>query len=390
MQLKTINQKIIKKVFVSGCFDLFHSGHVEFLKNANKYGDVYVCIGSDETIKGLKGKYPIINQNERKFMIESIKYIKECRVNRGNGILDFKKNLIDISPDIFIVNEDGNSNSKLELCEQNNIDYKILKRTPYNKLPIRSSTKLKKEITIPFRIDLAGGWVDQLSVNKLYPGSVITISIEPTIEFNLRSGMASSTRNKAIELWNTKLPKDDLEKLSKILFSYENPPGTKFISGSQDSIGIIYPGINKLYYDKSYWPKNIDSINSEKTIEFIEKNLYLIPLNPRNLNYNVLKNTKIFKKNAKELADSSNKLWKSILNHDLINFGKSFQDSFNAQVKMFPNMLNEDLKNIIKIYKNQCIGYKLSGAGGGGYLILVSDKEIKNSIKIKIRRKNNF
>ena len=43
-----------KKVFVSGCFDLLHSGHVAFLENANQFGDVYVCIGSDNTIKKLK------------------------------------------------------------------------------------------------------------------------------------------------------------------------------------------------------------------------------------------------------------------------------------------------------------------------------------------------
>ena len=57
---------------------------------------------------------------------------------------------------------------------------------------------------------------------------------------------------------------------------------------------------------------------------------------------------------------------------------------------MFPNMLNNEILSKINIYKDKCIGYKISGAGGGGYLILVSDKEIKNAIKIKIRRKNNF
>lgn len=379
-----------KKVVVSGCFDLLHSGHVEFFKKASQFGDVYVCIGSDETIKDLKGKYPLINQSERKFIIESVKYVNECRISSGKGILDFKDELINISPDFFIVNEDGHYDSKLQLCEQNNIEYKIFKRTPHQKLPKRSSTELKKEITIPFRIDLAGGWLDQAYVNKFNPGSVITISIEPTIDFNLRSGMASSTRNKAIELWNSKLPKDDLEKLSKILFCYENPPGTKIISGSQDSIGIIFPGINNLYYDNNYWPKKIDSINTENEIKFIENNLSLIPLEPRRSSYNVLKNTNISKKNVEELANSSNRVWKSIIKNDLISFGKAFLDSFNAQIKMFPNMLNKDLIDKINIYKNQCIGYKVSGAGGGGYLILVSEKKIKNSIKIKIRRLNNF
>ena len=44
-----------KKVFVSGCFDLLHSGHIAFLETAAQFGDVYVCIGSDNTVKDLKG-----------------------------------------------------------------------------------------------------------------------------------------------------------------------------------------------------------------------------------------------------------------------------------------------------------------------------------------------
>jgi mevalonate kinase len=55
---------------------------------------------------------------------------------------------------------------------------------------------------------------------------------------------------------------------------------------------------------------------------------------------------------------------------------------------MFPNMLDESIKPIIDKYASKSIGYKLSGAGGGGYLILIAEKEIENAIQIKIRRKN--
>ena len=81
------------KVFVSGCFDLIHSGHIEFLKSSSKYGELYVCIGSDSTIKELKGKYPVNNENERKFIIQSIKYVKKCLVGSGSGLLDFKREI---------------------------------------------------------------------------------------------------------------------------------------------------------------------------------------------------------------------------------------------------------------------------------------------------------
>lgn len=211
-----------KKVLVSGCFDLLHSGHIAFLKSAARYGDLYVCIGSDKTIYNLKGRYPVITQDERKYMIESLACVKECKINKGNGILDFLEELEEIKPNVFVVNEDGNTPNKIELCKIKNIELIVLDRVPSEGLPARSTTSLRTNSIIPFRIDLAGGWLDQPYVNKLYPGPVLTISIEPTIEFNNRSGMASSTRNKAIELWKAQLPEGDPIQLSKILFSYIN------------------------------------------------------------------------------------------------------------------------------------------------------------------------
>lgn len=380
----------MKKVFVSGCFDMIHSGHIEFFRKASKFGELYVCIGSDETIKNLKGKFPVNNQEERKFIIDSIKYVKKSIISQGSGLLDFKDELINIKPDFFIVNKDGDSDLKQNLCKKYKIEYIVLERIPKSTLPARSSSELKKNITIPYRIDLAGGWLDQLYLNKFQSGPVITISIEPNHDFNERSGMATSTRKKAIELWGPKLPINELEKLSKILFSYENPPGTKVISGSQDSIGIIYPGINKLVYDNNYWPKNIESIYSEKNIQFIEENLYLIPLEPRVTQYDVLKNTKINKHDAKNLAIYSENTWESILDCKLENFGKNMLDSFKAQIKMFPNMINKDISKKINLYSDKCLGYKISGAGGGGYLILVSDRNIDEGFKIRIRRKNTY
>ncbi|MBT6169474.1 MAG: adenylyltransferase/cytidyltransferase family protein [Flavobacteriaceae bacterium] len=379
-----------KKVFVSGCFDMLHSGHVTFLEKANQFGDVYACIGSDNTVKEIKGRYPVITQKERKYILESIKFVKECRINKGNGNIDFVEELIDISPDIFIVNEDGNSSTKLELCNDMGIEYKVFKRIPFIGLPKRTSTDLRIKTTIPFRIDLAGGWLDQPFINQLNSGSVLTISIEPTIEFNIRSGMASSTRNKAIELWNSELPVGNPIKLAKILFSYENPPGNKVISGSQDALGILLPGLNKLFYNNGYWPNSIDSINDESILLFLEKHLFLISLGSRKNDYNVLDNIRISKEGASQLAKASDETWKAIMNKDVESFGKAFSNSFKSQINIFPNMVDDGLKKTINEYKDQCLGYKLSGAGGGGYLILVSIKPIVNSFKIKIRRKNSF
>ena len=232
-----------KKVFVTGCFDLLHSGHIAFLTEAARHGDLIVGIGSDETVRQLKGRYPVYTQQERQYILQSLSCVRKCVVNGGRGILDFMEELDCERPDILFVNEDGNSPEKEELCRKRNIEYVVSRRIPHGELPVRSTTALRTECNIPFRIDLAGGWLDQPFVSKCCPGAVLTISLEPTHEFNDRSGMASSTRRKAIELWKTDIPGGDREQLAKILFTYDNPPGTEVISGSQDAIGIVLPAM---------------------------------------------------------------------------------------------------------------------------------------------------
>ncbi|MDP6047559.1 MAG: adenylyltransferase/cytidyltransferase family protein, partial [Phycisphaerae bacterium] len=98
-----------KKVLVSGCYDLTHAGHVAFFKEASSYGDLYVGIGSDATIGDLKGREPFNSEQERLFMVKSIRYVKDAWINSGSGFLDFEADMRKFRPDIFIVNEDGSS-----------------------------------------------------------------------------------------------------------------------------------------------------------------------------------------------------------------------------------------------------------------------------------------
>jgi cytidyltransferase-like protein len=376
-----------KKIFVSGCFDLLHSGHVAFLEEAATYGDLYVAIGSDKTVFELKGRLPVNSEQERHYMLQSLACVKKVLISNGSGMLDFKSEFLELQPDVFIVNEDGNLPAKQDLCQQHGVEYMVLQRTPRSGLEARSTTALRTVVTMPFRIDIAGGWLDQPVVSKYYPGPVITVSIEPTVEFNDRSGMASSTRHNALDLWGPRLPPGDSEKLAKILFCYDNPPGRRFISGSQDSIGIVLPGLNIAHYDGEYWPSRIESCNDELTLQFIERSLYMVPLGPRGPEYDVLSNTCINRENAKALSDASLGCWDSILAHDIRGFGQCFKDAFHAQVALFPAMMNEMVQDMIEQYRHRAIGWKLSGAGGGGYLILVSDEPIDKAIRINIRRK---
>lgn len=378
-----------KKVFVSGCFDMLHSGHVAFLQEAAQYGDVYIGLGSDKTIKELKGRDTINSEDERQYMLNALACVHKVIINKGSGLLDFTDTLKAVKPDIFIVNEDGHSPEKEDLCKKMGIEYLVLKRIPHADLPVRSTTALRSKRPIPYRIDLAGTWIDQPYVSKYYPGAAITASIEPTIEFNERSGMATSTRRKAIELWNNNLPMDKPEKLAKILFRYDNDPGTKEVSGSQDSIGIAMPGINKFYYEKGkYWPSKFETISDPDTIKWLEERIYMVTLWPRPADFNVLSETNINTENVKNLTLAAEMTWEGLISKDIKKFSQGFLDSFLAQIKMFPKMMSSDIDKIIEIYCSKALAWKLTGAGGGGYLIIINEEDIPNSFKIKIRTKN--
>lgn len=365
---------------------MLHSGHVAFFQTAASYGDLIVALGSDKTVFDLKGRAPINTEQERLFMVQSVASVKQAFISQGSGMLDFLSELEEIHPDMFIVNEEGNTPDKAAVCAELQIEYLILKRDPASGLVPRSTTALRKIINVPFRIDLAGGWLDQPWLSEKCPGSVITISLEPTIDFNERSGMASSTRLTAIDLWGPRLPVGDYAKLAKMLFCYDNPPGTQEVSGSQDAIGIVFPGLNKAFYEGKYWPSKIDSVQDERVLQFVEQALYLVPLGPRHAGYSVLSETYITPTGAQSLAVAAESCWQAALNKDLPEFGRHFRASFEAQIAMFPHMVNPLIMDLIAKYQNRALGWKLSGAGGGGYLILVADKPVENSIRVNIRR----
>ncbi len=378
--------EVRKKAFVSGCFDMLHSGHVEFLQRAAEYGDLYVALGSDQTVFGLKGRPPVNSEDERRFMMSNVACVHEAVVSRGSGYLDFEPELRAIQPDVFVVNEDGNTPAKRALCERLGIEYVVLARDPHPGLAARSTTALRTVQQMPYRIDLAGGWLDQPFVSKHHPGSVITVSLEPTLEFNERSGMATSTRRTAIKLWGNKLPADRYDKVAWTLFCCDNPPGKTEISGAQDSIGIVFPGLARSDYNGTYWPAHIEHVLDEETLRFVERHLYLMPLGPREDGFAVLADTHITPAGAQALAEATDACWSAILAHDVQGFGRAVRASFEAQIAMFPNMVTPGVRDLIDRHCEQALGWKISGAGGGGYVILVAEQAIEHAVRCVVRR----
>lgn len=384
-----------RKVFVSGCYDMLHSGHVAFFKEASRYGDLYVGIGSDATIAALKNRRTVYSERERLYMVKAIRYVKDAYINPGSGMLDFLETLDRVRPDIFVVNSDGGSDLKRQLCRERGIDYIELERTPDAGLEARSTTSLRQGVRshLPYRIDLAGTWIDQPYVSQHTPGWALTISIEPTEEFMERGGMSTSTRNAARKIWPYELPNYNEEMLARLLFCFENDPENKgHVSGAQDAIGICMSGLNRHYYSGRYWPERIESCHDEEILSWLESHLCLVPMFPRRPGCSVVEGKDVTPSKVRALAEAASECWDAILARDLDAFARAYRASFEAQISMFPAMLQEGVQDYIDRWSPRALAWKMTGAGGGGYLALVvdtipADPEV---IPVKIRRKDTF
>jgi len=133
-----------KKVLVTGCYDWFHSGHVRFFEETSALGDLYVVVGSDENVRLLKGEgHPLLSELERRYMAQSIRFVKQALISSGNGWMDAEPEIEEIKPDIYAVNEDGDKPEKREFCREHGIGYVVLKRVPKAGLTARQSTDLR-------------------------------------------------------------------------------------------------------------------------------------------------------------------------------------------------------------------------------------------------------
>jgi len=390
----------MKKVFVSGCYDLLHSGHIEFFRQAASYGDLYVGLGSDSTILGYKHHKSLFPEGERLFMVKSIRYVKDAFINDGEGIMDFVGTVERLRPDVFVVNEDGASELKREFCRERGIEYVVLPREPHPGLTARSSTALKEELGgvsgIPTRLDLAGTWIDQPYVSQYAPGWALTISLEPTFEIRERCGLSTSTRNLIKKIWPLQLPNMDPEMLARLVFCFENNPERRdgFLSGAQDAIGICVPGLCRHWYDNGFWPLKIETCEDPEILDWLEAHLCMVPMEPRAEGCSVVTGKDITGPKVKALAAAASDCWDAILVRDLEGFARAYSASFNAQVAMFPAMIQGRVQEYIDRYSavDGVLAWKMPGAGGGGYLALVVTdsgtfcSEYPESIPLKIRR----
>jgi hypothetical protein len=249
--------------------------------------------------------------------------------------------------------------------------------------------------SIPNRLQLAGGWIDQPFVsrhNPKPPGSMVVVQIEPNFRPMDRSGIASGTRAIAMRIWNGKLPNRSPEDLARELYEAENK-GKAEPSGSQDMIGLVYPGLNRLDYDfKNHggiFPSHVESCNSAKVARWLDKVLHLIPVEPRPDGYSPLGIKNLDPKWVARLGQSGKDCYDAIVKMDAKVLGASFNLNMKCWEMLLPHvvrhpLLRLDLVPLLKAYQRQYPGAMYSGCGGG-YLIVVSNEPVPGAFKVNVR-----
>lgn len=248
---------------------------------------------------------------------------------------------------------------------------------------------------IPYRMAFAGGWIDQPFVSRFNPnppGSMVVVSIEPNVRFMDRAGMATGTRKIANKLWHGQLPNRNPDQLVRELYATENA-GQADPSGSQDMIGMIYPGISRLDYDISYqngvFPRHIESTNDPKIAAWIERVIHMIPVGPRPPGYHPLEKKNIDPTVVAELGQTGRDCYDALLACDIKGLGQSMNRCMKCWDSLLPFTMRHrtielDLYGLLAHYQQQYAGAMYSGCGGG-YLYVASDEPVPGGFKVKVR-----
>ena len=242
----------------------------------------------------------------------------------------------------------------------------------------------------PYRIALAGGWIDQPFVSKhnpAPPGSMVVISIEPSFPWMDRCGIASSTRRVALERWG-RLPKGNPKQLVQELYEAENK-GKTDPSGSQDMIGLIYPGVCRLDYDGGFFPCHIESNNDPKIARWIEKIIHVLPVAPRPDGYSPLGVKNPDPAWIQRLGQTGKDCFNAILARNVKRLGKSLNDCMACWETILPHTVRHpaiktDLVAILKWHQSKYDGAMYSGCGGG-YLFIASEDPVPGTFTVKVR-----
>ncbi len=260
---------------------------------------------------------------------------------------------------------------------------------------VRSSSVTDVIGRLPYRMAFAGGWIDQPFVSALNPdppGSMVVVAIEPTCRFMDRCGMGTSTRKVAARLWGDVLPDGDPAGLVRDLYAEENR-GQADPSGSQDMIGLVYPGVNRLDYDAEheggFFPVHIESNNDLGVARWLESVIYMVPIAQRPAGYNPLGIRNLDPDWVRRLGQTGRDCYDAIVAMDAQALGASMNACMLCWETLLPHVVRHptitvDLMAILAYYQARYAGAMYSGCGGG-YIYVVSEEPVPGALQVRVR-----
>ena len=250
--------------------------------------------------------------------------------------------------------------------------------------------------SLPYRLQLAGGWIDQpflSSLNPEPPGSMVVVSMQPTVRYMDRCGMATGTRVAARQLWGDAIPRDrPPAELVRELYRVENLDKAE-PSGSQDMCGLIYPGVSRLDYDASvdggWFPSHVESTCDPAVAAWLERVIHLIPVGQRPVGYGPLGTRRLDPGWIARLGASGRACYDAILAMDVRALGESMNECSRAWDAVLPEIfvhptITIDLREQLAVYAAAYPGAMFSGCGGG-YLVVASEDAQLGSAGIVVR-----
>ncbi len=186
----------MKKVFVSGSFNVLHAGHIRFFRDASALGDyLIVSFPPADLLWKLYDKKSLLDDDDKLALLRSLQMVDEVVLSTDEDVeLSFKSAFLAAKPDVLAVTtDDCYKAAKKRLCEECGAEFVVLEKSrPEGKATSSSEvvSRIKAPLHVPLRVDFAGGWLD-VPENAIPGEYVVNCSISPTVslkEWNYRQG----------------------------------------------------------------------------------------------------------------------------------------------------------------------------------------------------------
>ncbi|MGJ8652045.1 MAG: adenylyltransferase/cytidyltransferase family protein [Opitutaceae bacterium] len=192
----------MKKIFISGCYDILHAGHIQFFKEAKALGNhLTVCFASDAVLWEHKKRRTSIPQDHKLALMTALDIVDQVVIGDCEELgLDFKEHFLKIRPDVLAVTEDDQyEDIKRALCAEIGAEYVALPKTPPQFTPVSSSSivrNIRTPAEAPLRVDFGGGWLD-VPRHARKGAYIVNCAISPLVSLNewsyeLKSGLGGS------------------------------------------------------------------------------------------------------------------------------------------------------------------------------------------------------